>query len=499
MNYFTDEKILIKFLPKTKDAILIAIAFPNTYSIGMCSLGYQTAWKLFNQSENVKAIRWFTDIQEGVARNTPTYIGFSFSWELDYKNIFSILEKHSIPLHSDERKEEDLIIFAGGQVPNANPEPFCDFFDFFLTGDLEATAEEFINKINEIRNLSREEKLSELSKLPGVYVPRRRGPGTQPSKRQFTKGNLSYTSILTPNSIWPNTFLIEVARSCPELCRFCLASYGSLPFRTPDLKESLIPIIDFGLKHTNKIGLLGASVTQHPEFEGLIDYLLSKNNVQIQIASVRADTISKKIAEGLYNLGAKSMTMAVESGSPRLRDILNKKVSNETIERSIQTIYDAGFNSIKLYGMVGLPHETQDDLKQTFDFLKEIKLKNKTKKLVWGCSVFVPKAGTPFQYFGVDMDSPKKLKYLAKELHQIGIDFRAESYRWSLIQALISRGDRTIGKILEEAYKYGGTLGAYNKAIKENKNIDSDYFIYGNWEGKNVTAYRGVGVTAVKE
>jgi len=486
MSPFNSEKIITNIIPKKKDATSMAIAFPNTYSIGMASLGYQTAWKLFNQNENLTAARWFIDIQEGMGRPyAPTYIGFSFSWELDYKNIFAMLEKNNIPLYSKDRTETDPLVFCGGQVPNANPESFCDFFDFFLLGDLEVTAENLINKIVEIKDLKREEKLNELAKLPGVYVPRCKDlPWQVSTKKLTTKSDLTSSAILTPNCVWPNTFIVEVVRSCPELCRFCLASYGSLPFRAPDIKDNLIPIIDFGLKHTSKIGLLGASVTQHPGFEDLLNHLLTKkSSVQVQIASVRADSISKNISDGLHKLGAKSLTMAVETGSQRLRDIINKKVSNETIINSIQTIYNSGFNSIKLYGMVGLPHETIDDLKETMAFLKEIKQKNKGKKLIWGCSVFVPKAGTPFQWYGVSPDAEEKLKFLEKELHKVGVEFRGESYNWATIQALISRGDQKLGKVLELAYRYGNTLGSFKKAMKEcKKEINCDDYIFKNWD-----------------
>lgn len=501
MSLFDSEKILTKVPAKNRDATLLAITYPNKYNIGMASLGFQTAWDQFNKSEDVKVIRWFTDIQEKSTK-APQYVGFSFSWELDYKNIFSILEKNNIPLHSKDRNENNPIVFCGGQVPNANPEPFCNNFDFFSIGDLEPQVEDLINKIIEIQDLSREEKLNEIRKLSGVYVPCRSVACYTPTiKRQTTKGDLTYSSILTPNCVWPNIFLLEVARSCPELCRFCLASYGSLPFRTPDVKDSLIPAIDFGLKHTNKIGLLGASVTQHPQFEELIDYLLSfagspdrrVAGTQVQIASIRADTISKTIAEGLFKLGAKSITMAVESGSPKLRDIINKKVSNETILNSIQTIYNAGFNSIKLYGMVGLPYETPDDLMQTIEFLKLIKSKNKGKKLTWSTSVFVPKATTPFGYFGVDPESPRKLKLLAKELHKIGVEFKQESYKWSTVQALISRGDRNINKVLELAYRYGGSLGSFTKAIKETGlESECEYFIYKNWNQNSTLPWENI-------
>ncbi len=495
MDPFKSEKILIPITVKSKDAIHLAIAFPNIYSVGIASLGFQTAWKLFNQNKDVNAIRWFTDIQES-SQETPICIGFSFSWELDYKNIFSMLEKNNIPLHAKDRKENDPIVFCGGQVPNANPEPFCENFDFFLIGDLEMVTNDLINKIIEIKNLTREEKLNELAKLPGVYVPCHKGVINRVStttKKLTAKGNLTSSSILSPDSVWPNTFIVEVVRSCPELCRFCLASYGSLPFRTPDIKESLIPIIDFGLKYTNKLGLLGASVTQHPEFEGLLDYLLAAGagrdqHLQVQIASVRADSITKKTADGLYKLGSKSLTMAVETGSERLREVINKKVSNETIIKSIETIYNTGFNSIKLYGMTGLPSETEEDTSETIKLLHEIKKRNKGKHLSWGCSVFVPKAQTPFQWFGVDKNAEKRLKHLSKELHKIGVEFRPESYEWSLIQALISRGDRSVNKILEDAYRYGNTLGSFKKAMRENKDIDSNYFIFENWDAETLHA-----------
>jgi radical SAM superfamily enzyme YgiQ (UPF0313 family) len=205
----------------------------------------------------------------------------------------------------------------------------------------------------------------------------------------------------------------------------------------------------------------------------------------VQIASVRADTFTKNLAVGLHKLGVKSVTMAVESGSEKLREIINKKVSNETIYNSIKTIYDSGINSVKLYGMVGLPNETWDDLNETVNLLKKLKsIPESTTRnfhLSWGCSVFVPKAGTPFQIFGVDKEADKKLKYYKKELHKIGVAFKPESYKWSLIQALISRGDRSVGEILEKAYRYGSSLGSFNKAIKESP-VDTNKVVFENWD-----------------
>lgn len=480
MTVFKGEKLLVSIPPKEKDAIKVALTFPNEYKVGMASLGYQTAWKLFNENENVKTVRWFTDIKED--NITPEYLGFSFSWELDYTNIFEVIEKNNIPLHSKNRNETHPLVFAGGGVVGSNPEPFTENFDFLLIGDLEEITEALTNKMQNIKSLKRKDKLKSLSELPGIYVP---GFTFTPTKKLATKKDLTFSSFLTPNSVWEDTFIVEVVRSCPELCRFCLASYGSLPFRTPDIKNSLIPIIELGLKHTNRLGLLGASITQHPDFEELLQYLREKNKtapLQVQIASVRADTITKTLAEGLVELGIKSVTIAIESGSEKLRKIINKKVSNETIIGSVKTLHKAGINKVKLYGMVGLPGEEEKDLIATIDLLKQIKSECKGLKIVWGCSTFVPKAGTPFQYFGVNRDADKKLKFYTKEFHKIGIETRAESYKWSCIQAFISRGDKSINKALEYAYRDGASLGSFKKAFKEYKNeIPVDKFIFDNW------------------
>jgi radical SAM superfamily enzyme YgiQ (UPF0313 family) len=491
MSLFNEEKILVKLPAKGKDAIQVVIAFPNAYNIGMASLGYQTAWKLLSLNKEIKVARWFTDIEENTT-SKPGYIGFSFSWELDYKNIFSMLEKNKISIHSKEREEDDPLIFCGGQVPNANPAPFIENFDFFIIGDLEVLSKPLTERMCQIKNLSRIKKLEKLSELNGVYVP---SLTSKAFAREFSKNTLTSSSILTKNCVWPDVFLLEVVRSCPELCRFCLASYGSLPFRTPSLNESLIPLVDFGLKYTNKIGLLGASVSQHPEFEKLLEYLISKSSlaspIQAQIGSIRADTVSESLAPNLHKLGAKSLTMAVETGSEKLRTIINKKVTNENIFNSVKAIFNAGFDLIKLYGMVGLPFETIDDLSETVKLLESLKKIKKGGKITWGCSVFVPKAQTPFQWFGVDKSAESKLDFLKKELHKIGVDFRAESYKWSIIQALISRGDKSINKSLEKAYRYGNTLGSFNKAIKE-EGINLDEIVFNVWNENKLLPWENI-------
>jgi radical SAM superfamily enzyme YgiQ (UPF0313 family) len=237
------------------------------------------------------------------------------------------------------------------------------------------------------------------------------------------------------------------------MCRFSLASYLTLPFRKPDLESDLIKKVNFALEFTNNLGLLGASVTQHPEFMNLLHYLIEHpNKPSFQIASVRASTVTLEMTELLFKAGIKTLTIAIESGSERLRDIINKKLPEKYIFEAAKNAEQAGLKILKLYGMVGLPFETEQDIEDTITLLTNLKKEHKKLKIVWGCSIFTPKAQTPYQDYGIDTSSEAKLKKLIKALKPKGIEVRPESYKWAQVQALLSRGDRTLGKYLEEIY-----------------------------------------------
>ena len=198
--------------------------------------------------------------------------------------------------------------------------------------------------------------------------------------------------------------MVEVVRSCPEMCRFCLASYLTLPFRTASLEDSLIPAIERGLKVTNRLGLLGASVSQHPEFETLLDYLFQPQfeGVRLSIASVRTNTVTEKLARILSQRDTKSISIAVESGSDRLREIINKKLANDEIIQAAINAKAGGLKGIKLYGMVGIPGEETEDIAATVEMLIALKKAASGLRISFGCSTFVPKSHTPFQWFGVN-------------------------------------------------------------------------------------------------
>lgn len=502
-SVFPDERLLFTPSPSGDDAIAAIFAFPNEYSVGITSLGYQVVWATLAARSDVAVARLFTDIQEPLP-SQPELLGFSVSWELDYVNILAMLEELGIPLRASDRTDAHPIVFGGGPVLTANPEPFADFFDVILLGDGENLLGEFIDAFQAVRKGDRPTQYRHLAQVPGVYVPSlyhvtyagmdgavQQIEPISPDipaqiQKQTYRGNvLSTSTVVTERAAWENIYMVEVVRSCPEMCRFCLASYLTLPFRTADLDGSLIPAIAKGLQVTNRLGLLGASVTQHPEFDELLDYLNQPeyDDVRLSIASVRTNTVTPKLTETLVNHDTRSITIAVESGSDRLRQVINKKLTHDEILQAAVNAKAGGLSALKLYGMVGIPGEEPDDVEATVAMMRSLKKAAPGLRLTLGCSTFVPKAHTPFQWFGVNPQAEKRLKHLQKQLRPHGIDFRPESYNWSVIQALISRGDRRLSHLLELVRHYGDSLGSYRRAFKELRGTlpELEFYVHTQW------------------
>lgn len=505
---FSSERLL--FTPATPDsnAIPTIFAFPNQYNVGITSLGYQIVWASLALRPDLMVSRLFTDYHEPLPRQ-PELLGYSISWELDYVNILAGLEFLEIPLYSAQRDSSHPLVFGGGPVLTANPEPFADFFDVILLGDGEILLDNFIDAYQEVRTAERNIQLQHLAQVPGVYIPSLyqvtyhdltsaiasiqpvsdQIPATV-SKQTYRGNTLSASTVVTEKAAWENIYMVEVVRSCPEMCRFCLASYLTLPFRTPSAIDSLIPAIERGLKVTDRIGLLGASVTQHPEFDVLLDYLNQPqyDHVRLSIASVRTNTVTEKLAQTLTKRNTRSITIAVESGSQRLREIINKKLTNDQIIQAAVNAKAGGLKRLKLYGMVGVPGEEIADVEQTVAMMEQIKKAAPGLGLTLGCSTFVPKAHTPFQWFGVNPQAQKRLKLLQKKLRSQAIDFRPESYNWSVIQALISRGDRRLSQLLELTRHYGDSLGSFRRAFKQLRGQlpELDFYVYTDWSTEQV-------------
>jgi len=498
------EKLLFTPAVPSEQAATVIFAFPNEYSVGITSLGYQIIWSMLAQRRDLAVARLFTDGHEPLPDQTEL-LGFSMSWELDYANILTMLEALDIPILASDRGHEHPLVFGGGPVLTANPEPFAAFFDVVLLGDGEVVLDAFIDTYQTVRGCDRATQLRRLAQVPGVYIPALyRATYSDPTgplaaiepvdadippriEKQTYRGNtLSTSAVVTAKAAWENIYMVEVVRSCPEMCRFCLASYLTLPFRTAPLAGGLIPAVEKGMAVTDRLGLLGASVTQHPEFDELLDYLNQPqfDDMRLSIASVRTNTVNQKLTETLTRHGTKSITIAIESGSERVRQIVNKKLATEEIVAAAVNAKAGGLSALKLYGMAGIPGEMPEDLETTAALMVQLKQAAPGLRLTLGCSTFVPKAHTPFQWYGVDPQADKRLKLLQKRLRPQGIDFRPESYNWSIIQAMISRGDRRLTPLLLQAREFGDSLGSYKRAFKALKGElpPLEFYVHEHWQ-----------------
>ena len=507
-SVFDCERLLFTPATPKHDAIPVIFAFPNEYTVGITSLGYQVVWATLAMRDDLQVSRLFTDIREQLPRH-PELLGFSMSWELDYVNIFNLLESLEIPIRANSRNQNYPLVFGGGPVLTANPEPYAEFFDVILLGDGENLLGDFIDTYKKVRNADRETQLKTLAQVPGIYIPslyvieyvtsdgeiKSINPISEEIppiiQKQTYRGNtLSASTVVTEKAAWENIYMVEVVRSCPEMCRFCLASYLTLPFRTASLENSLIPGIERGLKVTSRLGLLGASVTQHPEFTELLDYISQPkyDDVRLSVASVRTNTVTVKLAETLAKRDTRSLTIAVESGSEKVRKIVNKKLGNDEIIQAAINAKAGGLSSLKLYGMVGIPGEEAEDVDATVKMMEGIRKAAPGLRLTLGCSTFVPKSHTPFQWFGVNKQAEKRLQLLQKQIKPQGMEFRPESYNWSIIQALLSRGDRRLSPLLELTRDFGDSLGSYKRAFKQLKGQipDLDFYVHSNWSTEQI-------------
>jgi len=506
MKKLTKEKFTYTPAVKKKDAIPLWFCFPSTYAVGMSGLGYLSLFKILDRNENVYPERIFTDTEKPVHNAKKVELmGFAVSFELDFLGIFKILEKYNIPLKSKDRGNECPVIFGGGPVLTANPEPYADFFDVILIGEGEEALTELIDAYNEVRHLkNKRDKLLHLAKIEGLYIPSlydveynpddtiKSFEGNHPEapekiKRRCAESlkNSIYSPIITEKSMFSNMFLIEVARGCPRRCRFCIASYLYLPARYPDY-ESITQAIDTGLNYTNKIGLLGALIADHPDFDKICEYILQKRkekDFEVSVSSLRADKITPLIVKMLVECHQRQATIAIEAGSDRLREFINKHLSEKAIIENVKNAAVYGLSGLKIYGIIGIPTETQQDIDELVSLLAKLKKENKAFKLTLSISSFVPKAQTPFQWARREDGRilQEKSDYLRKELAQNKILFKPTSIKWDYIQAILSRGDRRLAPLIEQVYKNGGTIGSWNKSYKDLKEEKIHYIPSFDW------------------
>jgi radical SAM superfamily enzyme YgiQ (UPF0313 family) len=465
--------------------IPIALIFPSTYHVGMSSLGFQTIYSLLNSHSNIVCERVFQDgngksAESGRPLDDFTILAFSISNELNYFNALEMLSYSSIPMQSSERSPSHPIIMAGGPCMTANPEPLASLFDAFAIGEGEVIIPKLIDVITAMAGDNRDTLLKGLSDINGLYVPQFRSG--EPVTRQWARNIDDFattSSIITPNTEFSNMYLVEIARGCPWGCRFCLAGYLFRPFRFRSA-ANLLNQCQNGLKFTKKIGLLGACISDHPEIDDLVSQL-RKMGAGISVSSHRVKPISDAVLKALKESGTENLTLAPEAGSERLRRTINKGVTREDIISAASKITDIGFRQLKLYFMIGLPTETEDDIEEIIALMSE--LKNLTERKHSGCHLiltiepFVPKAGTPFQRLPMTGQKilRKRLSYLKQRLERRGIEVRSESVPWAIVQGVLSRGDSRLAPVLTKVAE-NRSLSTWRQALAE-CSLDADSYI----------------------
>jgi len=457
----------------------IALIYPNSYYVGMSNLGFQTIYALLNSYNNIVCERVFwepkrlkaeTPISLESQRPLPDFdvLAFSISYELDYFSIVQVLKASGIPLPAADRDESHPLVIAGGSCVTANPMPISPFFDCFAIGEGEAILPGFIDTLTEGIEGKKDELLKKLAALPGVYVPALYDG--KPIRRQWLTDldSVATTSvILTPDTELGGMYLIEIARGCGWGCRFCLAGFQFRPFRFRPL-DSLLAQAEKGLSHVDKIGLLAAAVSDHPEI-GELAYRLHRMDAEISVSSLRVRPFSKALLKALAQSGAQTVTLAPEAGSERLRSIINKCVTENDIIEAVDKIAKQGIRQIKLYFMIGLPTETDADIDEIIKLTLTLKerIERTVSRIIITVEPFVPKAGTPFQWLAMAPEDVlnERVNGIKNSLAKNGIEVRAESVGWSLVQGVLARGDARLGKAL--ACMSRNSLAAWRRALEE--------------------------------
>ena len=477
MKSSPDDKFLYTPVRADKSSYNLVMAFPGPESFALSSLGYLWLCKLMEERADVNVFSAALDtVDKNSVPSSIDAIAFSISFEMDIMSVFEILEKLNIPVTAKER--ENVLVFAGGPVITSNPAPFVEFFDFFLIGD----GEELLNNVTDVlienRQSSKKELLSRLADIEGVYVPLLKN---KVKKVTHKIKDCVFTPVISSKSFFENTFIVEVERGCYNRCGFCLASYLNLPVRFVPYQD-IIDKIDLGLKYTDKIALLGAQISAHPDFDKICRYVISRieagEKINLNFSSLRVDAITPDVLHLLKLSGQKTFTIAIEAATQNLRNQINKNITEEQIFNAVRLAAEAGLKGVKFYCMIGLPDEQDSDISAFIELGRKIKQFYKKMDLTFSFSSFIPKPHTPFQWAAREKSSSldKKEKYLTKGLAKIGVKSKFTSFKWDYYQTLISRGDETLSPYLYRVYQLGGKLGAYKTAAKELK-IDTDYFV----------------------
>ena len=466
-----------------------ALIYPNSYFVGMSNLGVQAIYRLLNNRSDAVCERVFWEgdgnplLSLESSRPMMDYacLAFSFSYELDYLNLPAVMRATGIPLYARERDERHPVLIAGGPCIMANPMPLSPFFDALCIGEAEVVMPELLPIL--VKESSREEKLKQLSDLPGVYVPACHD-GHKVTRQWLANLDefLVHSTVLTRDTELGDLYLIEVERGCSAACSFCLVSRAFCPLRFHSL-ESLFEQVREGLRYRKRIGLVGPVVTDHPQIERLLSGIMDMG-AGFSLSSLRLKPLSAKVLELMVRGGAHSLALAPEAGSERLRRTIRKGFAEDDIMQAMEKVAAQSFKQLKLYFMLGLPTETEGDVEEIITLaLKCQALLDKGKR---GCRLslnvapFVPKAGTAFHRLGMADTATLEIRIarLKDCLSGEGIEVKAESPEWSHVQAALSRGDASMSGVIADMDKV--SLAAWRRAVKKAE-VNLDYFVLENW------------------
>ena len=500
-------------------AVRIALVYPNTYYLGMSNLGFQTIYRHLNERDDVVCERAFlpepsglealsrsrkplVTLESGLPLGSCDIVAFSVSFENDYPNLVRILELARVPVLAASRTRFDPIVLIGGAITYINPEPLADFADVMVVGDGEEAAYAYIDRYLADQELDRERHLARTMSLAGMYVPSlqtaspgeregppavgavtdagcdvadvdaERAPAARIAKQQVRdfEDYPAHSAVLTPDTEFGDMLLIEISRGCPRRCRFCAVSYVYPKFRAlkPDTILDVIRSKNASLARDGKeglkaVGLVSSAMCDYPHLDELCAGL-EETGLRVGVSSVRVDLVPDSLLSLMLKTGLRTMTIAPEAGSERLRKAINKPISSEEILTGARRILEKGIKHLKVYYMVGLPTETDEDIEELIEMTRRLARLQRDcgepgGRLRLSINPFVPKALTPFQWS--PMASPKEVKRKLNRIQKAlrgtaGVDVKHESLKSAYFEAILSRGGRELSGFLMETARREG-------------------------------------------